>query len=135
MATKDKKPKSVPAQHQDKQPGIESEMHPQPEYIRPGYKGSGKLMYKVAIVTGGDSGIGRAVAVHFAHEGAHVAIAYLREHGDAKKTKLLVEAAGVECLLMAGDLGDLLFCKRFVAATIKKFGRLDVLVNNAAEQH
>jgi NAD(P)-dependent dehydrogenase (short-subunit alcohol dehydrogenase family) len=132
---KSKKPKSVPAQHQKEQPGKEEVMHPQPEFIRPGYKGSGKMLNKVAIVTGGDSGIGRAVAVHYAHEGAHVAIAYLKEHGDAKKTKLLVEATGVNCLLMAGDIGDPLFSKRFVARVVKEFGKIDVLVNNAAEQH
>lgn len=132
---KSRKPKSVPAQHQKKHPGIESVMRPAPEYIRPDYKGSNKLLNKVAIVTGGDSGIGRAVAVHFAHEGAHVVIVYLNEHGDAKKTRLLVEDAGVNCLLLSGDLGDVRFCKKVVAATIKKFGRLDVLVNNAAEQH
>lgn len=129
------KPKLLPAQHQKQQPGKESDMTPQPEYIRKNYKGSGKLLNKVAIITGGDSGIGRAIAVHFAHEGAHVVIAYLKEHGDAKKTKLLVEAAERECLLLAGDLGSAAFCKKVVTATIKKFGKLDILVNNAAEQH
>lgn len=110
-------------------------MNPQPEFIRKNYKGSDKLRDKVAIITGGDSGIGRAVAVHFAQEGANVVIVYLKEKGDAKKTKLLVETAERECLLIAGDLGDATFCKRVVASAIKKFGRIDVLVNNAAEQH
>lgn len=132
---KSKKPKSLPAQHQKKHPGKESLMHPQPEYIQPGYKGSGKLLNKVAIVTGGDSGIGRAIAVHFAHEGANVVVVYLNEHGDAKKTRLLVESTGAECLLIAGNLGDVKFCKKVLTATIKRFGKIDVLVNNAAEQH
>ncbi|HLP52178.1 MAG TPA: SDR family NAD(P)-dependent oxidoreductase, partial [Chitinophagales bacterium] len=132
---KSRKPKSLPAQHQKVHPGKESLMYPQPEYIQPGYKGSGKLLNKVAIITGGDSGIGRAVAVHFAHEGANVVVVYLNEHGDAKKTRLLVESTGAECLLIAGNLGDVKFCKKVVASTLKRFGKIDVLVNNAAEQH
>jgi NAD(P)-dependent dehydrogenase (short-subunit alcohol dehydrogenase family) len=132
---KSKKPKSVPAQEQKEQPGKESKMKPQPEFIRPGYKGSNRLKNKVAIITGGDSGIGRSVAVHFAQEGANIVIVYLKEHGDAKKTRLLIEDAERECLLLDGDIGDPLFCKKVVAETIKKFGKLDILVNNAAEQH
>lgn len=133
--TKKKKAKTQPPQHQKQQPGKESLMHPQPEYIRKHYKGCGKLLNKVAIVTGGDSGIGRAVAVHFANEGAHVVIVYLKEHGDAKKTRLLVEAADRECLLIAGDLRENAFCKKVINATIRKFKTIDILVNNAAEQH
>ncbi len=132
---KSKKPKSIPAQHQKEHPGKESKMKPQPEFIRPGYQGSNKLKGKVAIITGGDSGIGRSVAVHFAREGANMVIVYLNEHGDAKKTKLLVEAEGGDCLLLSGDLGSSSFCEKVVAETIKKFDRLDILVNNAAEQH
>lgn len=142
MATKKKavpapkgKPKSQPAQHQRKQPGHEHRMKPQPEYIREGYTGSNKLRDKVAVITGGDSGIGRAVAVHFAREGADVVIAYLNEHEDAKHTQQLVRQEGRECILLAGDLGKATFCKKVVAATVKQFGRIDVLVNNAAEQY
>lgn len=142
MATKNKavpapkgKPKSQPAQHQRRQPGHEHRMEPQPEYIREGYVGSGKLRDKVAIVTGGDSGIGRAVAVHFAREGANVVIAYYNEHKDAEQTQQLVRQEGRECTLLAGDLGKVTFCKRVVAATVKQYGRIDILVNNAAEQY
>jgi len=135
LLSKSKKPKSVPAQHQKEHPGKESEMNPQPEFIRPGYKGSGRLKNKVAIITGGDSGIGRSVAVYFANEGAKLVLVYLKERGDAKKTRLLVEAADAECVLIEGDLGDPRFCKKVITQTIKRFGRLDILVNNAAEQH
>ncbi|MFN8288535.1 MAG: SDR family oxidoreductase [Chitinophagales bacterium] len=130
-----KKVKGVPAQHQKEQPGRESKMSPAAEYIRDDYKGSGKLKDKVAIVTGGDSGIGRAVSVHFAREGADVVIVYLKEHGDAKKAKLLVEDEGRNCLLIAGDVGNAVFCRSVVNKVMKQFGRIDVLVNNAAEQH
>ncbi|MGZ5242948.1 MAG: SDR family oxidoreductase [Bacteroidia bacterium] len=129
------KPKKLPAQHQNEHPGDEYKMEPQPEYIRKGYKGSGKLKNKVAIVTGGDSGIGRAISVHFAREGADVVIVYLKEHTDAKDTQKLVEEEGQKCLLIAGDLGNSKFCKKVVDKTIDEFGKLDVLVNNAAEQH
>lgn len=136
MATiKGKKPGSVPAQHQSGQPGHEHKMNPQPEYIRPGYVGSGKLRDKVAIITGGDSGIGRAVAVHFAREGADVVIVYLNETKDAEQTQQLVESEGRECTLIKGDLGRSAFCKKVIDTTLKKYKRLDVLVNNAAEQH
>ncbi|MFT2009724.1 SDR family oxidoreductase [Pontibacter sp. 13R65] len=135
MKTMDKKPKSVPAQEQDVQPGKEHEMTPKPEYIRKTYKGSDKLKDKVALITGGDSGIGRAVAVHFAREGADVAIVYLNEDKDAKDTQKLVEKEGRKCLLMAGDIGEEAFCKKTVEQVVQEFGKLDVLVNNAAEQH
>jgi len=124
-----------PPQEQRRQPGIESQMRPQPEAIRDGYRSSGKLAGKVAIITGGDSGIGRAVAIAFAREGADVAIAYLREHGDARQTAEMVEEAGGKCLLIAGDIGREAFCRRVVAQTMKTLGRLDIVVNNAAEQH
>ncbi len=128
--------KQFPPQHQPAQPGKETDMHPRPEYIRASYKGSGKLEGKVALITGGDSGIGRSVAVHFAREKAHVAIAYFggREEEDAQETSRLVEAEGCACLLMAGDLRDPAFCKSIVTQTIERFGALDILVNNAAVQ-
>lgn len=124
-----------PPQSQDRQPGIESEMTPQPESKGSGYKGSDKLKGKVALITGGDSGIGRSVAILYAREGADVAIVYLDEHGDAKETKRLVEQEGRSALLVAGDVGDESFCKQAVEKTIAEFGKLDILVNNAAEQH
>jgi NAD(P)-dependent dehydrogenase (short-subunit alcohol dehydrogenase family) len=136
MVAKTKPKRSLrPAQQQRRQPGIESRMRPQPEAIKDGYRGSGKLKGKVALITGGDSGIGRAVAAAFAKEGADVAIVYLNEHGDAKDTARMVEEAGRECLLIAGDIGREAFCRRAIKETIKKFRRLDILVNNAAEQH
>ncbi|EUJ09383.1 dehydrogenase of unknown specificity, short-chain alcohol dehydrogenase like [Methylophilaceae bacterium 11] len=126
--------KSIPAQHQTRQPGVESKMRPEPEYIKRNYCASNKLKNKVAIITGGDSGIGRAIAITFAREGADIAIQYLDEHGDAEKTKDLVEDAGRQCLLIPGDLRDIKFCESVVDITINKFGRLDIVVNNAAEQ-
>lgn len=131
----DQRPERVPPQHQSEQPGIESEMHPEPEFIRKDYRGSGKLQGRVALITGGDSGIGRAVAVHFAREGADVAIAYLDEHGDARETKRLVEAEGRRAIVVAGDIGDQDHCRDVVSRTLEAFGKLDVLVNNAGEQH
>ena len=125
-----------PPQHQDRQPGIESKMRPRPKADDPiHHRGSGKLEGKVALITGGDSGIGRAVAIAFAREGADVAIAYLDEHGDAEETARRVEAEGARCLLLAGDLGEEEFCGEVVRQTVEELGRLDVLVNNAAEQH
>jgi NAD(P)-dependent dehydrogenase (short-subunit alcohol dehydrogenase family) len=124
-----------PPQQQPRQPGREEEMRPRPIYIREDYRGSGKLENKIALVTGGDSGIGRAIAVHFAREGAHVAIVYLEEHGDAQETKRLVEAEGRRCLTLPGDVSDEGFCYEAVNRTVQEFGGLDVLVNNAAEQH
>ncbi|NEM96411.1 SDR family oxidoreductase [Pontibacter burrus] len=129
------KPKSLPAQEQKTQPGKEHKMTPKPEYIRDNYKGSDKLKGKVALITGGDSGIGRAVAVHFAREGADVAIVYLNEDRDAEETKDLIEQEGRRCLLLSGDIGDEKFCQKAVAQTIKELGKLDILINNAAEQH
>ena len=115
-------------------PGIEARLEVPPMYDAPFYKGSGKLQDKVAIVTGGDSGIGRAVAVLFAREGAHVAIVYLNEHQDAADTKNAVEKEGRLCILIPGDVTDRSFCKHAVKQTMDEFGQLDVLVNNAAFQ-
>ncbi|MBW4683053.1 MAG: SDR family oxidoreductase [Microcoleus vaginatus WJT46-NPBG5] len=127
--------KQQPAQHQDQQPGLESEMTPQPKADDSKYKGSGKLLGKVALITGGDSGIGRAVAIMYAKEGAKVAIGYLNEDEDAQETKRMVEEHNTECLTIAGDIGDEKFCQQAVQQTIDTFGQLDILVNNAAEQH
>jgi NAD(P)-dependent dehydrogenase (short-subunit alcohol dehydrogenase family) len=124
-----------PPQHQDQRPGIESEMAPRPQAEDRGYRGSGKLQGKVALITGGDSGIGRAVAIAFAKEGADVAIAYLSEHSDAQETRALVEKEGRRCVAIAGDVGDEEFCQHVVEETVAALGRLDILVNNAAEQH
>lgn len=124
-----------PPQHQDRQPGLESEMTPAPVSADPSHRGSGKLAGKVALITGGDSGIGRAVAIAFAREGADVVIAYLDEHDDATEAKRLVEAEGRRCVTVAGDIGDEAFCQSVVSRTVADLGRLDVLVNNAAEQH
>jgi NAD(P)-dependent dehydrogenase (short-subunit alcohol dehydrogenase family) len=125
---------TLPPQKQDRQPGRETEMNPRPQY-EPRFRGSGRLEGKVAIVTGGDSGIGRAVAVLFAREGADVAILYLDEGEDARETVRLVEKEGQTCLAIAGDVGDPSFCKDAVKRVIDQLGHLDVLVNNAAEQH
>jgi NAD(P)-dependent dehydrogenase (short-subunit alcohol dehydrogenase family) len=127
-------PSSQPPQKQDDHPGHESEMHPKPEYDAPWYRGSNKLMGKVALVSGGDSGIGRAVATLFAREGADVTIVYYDEHEDAKQAKLSVEAEGQKCILIAGDLAEKSFAESAVQQTIDAFGKLDVLVNNAAMQ-
>lgn len=124
-----------PAQVQNKQPGIEAEMKPEPEYADPDYKGSGKLEGKVAIITGGDSGIGRAVSVYFAKEGADVAIIYLDEHEDAENTKQLVEQEGQKCLLISGDTGSQTVCESAVTQVLKEYKKIDILVNNAGEQH
>ncbi|QOY61688.1 SDR family oxidoreductase [Lysobacter sp. H21R4] len=126
-------PVDMPAQHLPK-PGNEHELRLAPRYQAPDYKGSGKLAGMKAIVTGGDSGIGRAVSVLFAREGADVAVVYLNEHKDAKATKAAVEAEGRSCVLISGDVKDPAFCKRAVARSVKALGGLDVLVNNAAFQ-
>lgn len=123
-----------PAQKQDRQPGRETEMKPKPDYA-PLYPGSGRLKGKVAIVTGGDSGIGRAVSVLFAREGAKLVIVYLDEHEDAKATQKLIDAEGSEALLVAGDVGDRDFCLSAAEQALEKFGQVDILINNAAEQH
>ncbi|MEN0642225.1 SDR family oxidoreductase [Alkalicoccobacillus gibsonii] len=127
--------KNKPAQTQSVQPGFESEMKPEPLYDDPSYTGSSKLKGKTALITGGDSGIGRAVAILFAKEGANVSIVYLNEHEDANKTKQLVEEHGASCLLVSGDVGEESFCHDAVKQTVDEFGQLDILVNNAAEQH
>jgi NAD(P)-dependent dehydrogenase (short-subunit alcohol dehydrogenase family) len=124
-----------PPQHQSQQPGRESEMTPRPKADDPQYRGSGKLEGKVALITGGDSGIGRAVAIAFAKEGADVAIMYLNEHDDAKETKRMVEEHGRRALAISGDIGDENFCQQAVQQAVDEFGKLDILVNNAAEQH
>ena len=123
----------LPRQHQAK-PGKEAALDPAPMYDAPFYKGSGKLENEVAIITGGDSGIGRAVAVLYAREGADIAIVYLTEHEDAKTTKAAVEAEGRRCILIAGDVRKRKFCDAAVKQTLKAFGRVDILVNNAAFQ-
>ncbi|KXZ12603.1 NAD(P)-dependent oxidoreductase [Bacillus nakamurai] len=128
-------PKEFPAETQNRQPGIESEMTPAPVYEYKEYKGADKLKGKTALITGGDSGIGRAVAVAYAKEGANIAIVYFDEHGDAEDTKKRVEQEGVKCLLISGDVGEEEFCNEAVEKTVNEFGRLDILVNNAAEQH
>jgi NAD(P)-dependent dehydrogenase (short-subunit alcohol dehydrogenase family) len=123
-----------PKQKQDHQPGREAEMTPQPDY-EPRLPGVGKLKDKVAIITGGDSGIGRATALAMAREGADIAIVYLDEHEDADKTVALVEREGRRAIKFAGDIGDEEFCREVVERTAETFGHIDVLVNNAAEQH
>lgn len=128
-------PSKLPAQEQNQQPGIEKDMRPLPKSENPNYKGSNKLQGKNAIITGGDSGIGRSVAIAFAKEGANVAIIYFNESNDAEETKQLVEEQGRRCLLIAGDIGDESFCIKAVQQTIDELGGLDILVNNAAEQH
>ncbi|MGQ9368695.1 SDR family oxidoreductase [Azospirillum sp. ST 5-10] len=123
----------LPAQHL-KKPGLESDLEPRPRYRAPDYKGSDKLKDMVALITGGDSGIGRAVAVLFAREGADVAIVYLNEHSDAEETRRAVEAEGRRCLTIPGDVTDSTFCRNAVARTVRELGKLDILVNNAAFQ-
>jgi NAD(P)-dependent dehydrogenase (short-subunit alcohol dehydrogenase family) len=123
-----------PRQKQQHQPGRESEMRPQPKY-EPIFPGVGKLRGRVALITGGDSGIGRATAVHMAREGANIAIVYLEEHADADATLNMVAREGARGIKIAGDVGDPHFCAEAVQRTVDAFGRLDILVNNAAEQH
>ena len=123
-----------PMIHEDQLPGHESKLEPKPDW-EPRYPGSDRLKDKVALITGADSGIGRAVAALFAREGADVAILYLCEHDDAKKTKEIVEKEGRKAILIAGDLGDKDFCERAVRQTVDELGGLDILINNAGEQH
>ena len=123
-----------PMIHEDALPGHESELEPKPDW-QPRFKGSDRLKGKVALITGADSGIGRAVAALFAREGADIAISYLCEHDDAEKTKEIVEQEGRRAILIPGDLGDKSFCEKAVEQTVRELGRLDVLVNNAGEQH
>jgi NAD(P)-dependent dehydrogenase (short-subunit alcohol dehydrogenase family) len=121
-------------QQQQPMPGSSAAMDPQPDYGEDSYRGSDRLAGKKAIITGGDSGIGRAVALAFAREGADVLVSYYNEHADAQETKRLVEGAGRQCVLMAGDIKDPVHCRAIVAKAVAAFGRLDVLVNNAAHQ-
>ena len=123
----------IPAQHLAK-PGLEADLALKPKFMADGYKGSGKLEGMTAIVTGADSGIGRAVAVLFAREGADVAVMYLNEDVDAAETKRCIEAEGRRCITIAGDVKDAAFCQDAVAKVVAEFGRLDILVNNAAFQ-
>src|SRR6476659_3927862 len=123
-----------PMIHEDRLPGHESQLEPKPDW-EPRYKGSDRLRGKVALITGADSGIGRAVAALFAREGADIAILYLCEHDDAAKTKQIVEKEGRRAITIAGDLGDKRFCDNAVRQTVDQLGRLDILINNAGEQH
>ena len=123
-----------PMIHEDALPGHESRLEPKPDWT-PRYPGSGRLDGKVALITGADSGIGRAVAALFAREGADIAILYLCEHDDAAKTRAIVEAEGRRAIMIAGDLGDKAFCDDAVRQVLDRFGRLDILINNAGEQH
>ena len=129
------KKKARPPQKQKQQPGREYKMVPHPKVVLPQYRGSGKLSNKAAFISGGDSGIGRAVAVLFAKEGADVVVSYLNEHRDARETRNLVEAEGRKCELISGDVGEERVCQQMIGAAAKKLGHLDILVNNAAEQH
>jgi NAD(P)-dependent dehydrogenase (short-subunit alcohol dehydrogenase family) len=124
---------SIPEQQQDR-PGLEREMNPRPDHGEESYRGSGKLEGKAAVITGGDSGIGKAVAIAYAREGADVLIAYLSEDEDAQETARLVEQAGRRCVLLRGDLADKAFCRSVIQRAMDEFGRLDILVNNAAQQ-
>src|SRR5947209_15801347 len=126
---------TMPPQQQERRPGVESEMSPRPKAEEREYRGSDKLKGKVALITGGDSGIGRAAAVAFAKEGADVAIVYLNEHSDAEETRRLVEQQGRRCLTIAGDVGDEAFCRQAVQQSVRELGQLDILVTNEAEQH
>jgi len=128
-------PVTFPAQHQDAHPGIESIMTPRPIFDNPNYIGTGKLKDKVAIITGGDSGIGRAVSLIYAKEGSDIVIVYLNQHEDANETKQYIEKLGRKCLLIYGNLKDEEFCKSIIDKTINEFGRLDILINNAGVQY
>src|SRR5919106_2633163 len=124
-----------PFPEQEQEPvGLESDMEPRPDYGEESYRGSGKLQGKAAVITGGDSGIGRAVALAFAREGADVLISYLDEHSDAEETVRIVEKEGRRCIAVPGDIGNEAHCRQLVERAIQEFGRLDILVNNAAYQ-
>lgn len=127
------KPSHFPEQSQS-QPGDEYKMHPEPEIIRKSYKGSEKLKGKIALITGGDSGNGRSVAVHFAKEGADIAVVYLEEDKDAKATQKMVEDEGRKCLLISGDIRNQNFCNEVVETCVSKYGKLNILINNAGMQ-
>ncbi|PAU65468.1 NAD(P)-dependent oxidoreductase [Pseudomonas sp. PIC25] len=126
---------TMPPQHQERTPGKESLMHPRPDYKAEEYKAAGKLEGKVAMISGADSGIGRAVAVTYAKEGADVVVLYLDQREDAEETRREIEKLGRRCLTIAGDIGDPAFCRKAVEQAMSTFGHLDILVNNAAEQH
>jgi NAD(P)-dependent dehydrogenase (short-subunit alcohol dehydrogenase family) len=134
MTDQETQQSQFPPQEQERQPGIESEMKPIPVAEDRRYQGSGKLNGKVALITGGDSGIGRAVAILYAKEGADVGIVYYDEHGDAEETRRQVAQEGRRCIAIAGDIGDEAFCSQAVQQTVRELGRLDILVNNAAVQ-
>ena len=134
MEQQEKPNQQFPPQEQDKQPGHEQEMTPIPQTDDPNYRPDAKLTNKVALITGGDSGIGRAVAIAYAKEGANVVIVYLNEHEDARSTKEAIESYGQRAILIAGDIGDETFCKHVVDETVRELGGLDILVNNAAVQ-
>ena len=125
----------APAQSQDEQPGMEYEMVPLPIFDNPNYKGSGKLKDKVVVITGGDSGLGRAASIAFVKEGAKVVIVYYDEHKDAKDTEEYIKKLGGECILISGDISNHNFCKNVVEKTLEKYGKIDVLVNNAGVQY
>lgn len=132
--TQQSQEKKYPPQHQEQQPGKEYQMQPKPKSHMKEYRGCGKLQDKVALITGGDSGIGRAVAIAFAKEGAQVSVVYHSEHKDAEETRTLIEKEGRHCLLISGDVGDEVFCSQTVKKTVRELGKLDILVNNAAVQ-
>lgn len=135
MPQTQQEPKPARPPQEQPEPGLQSEMSPRPRVARRSYRGSGKLEGKVALISGGDSGIGRSVAVYFAREGADVGIIYLSEKSDAEETVRLVEAEGRKAVAIAGDIGDPAFCKSAVKEVVSQLGHLDILVNNAAEQH
>lgn len=134
MKKTDLKEEKLPKQKQSL-PGEESKMEPEPKIIRETYRGSGKLKGKTALITGGDSGIGRAIAVYYAREEASVAIVYLEEDEDAEKTREMVRKEGAKCLILKGDIRDKNFCRKCVEDTVQEFGSLNILINNAGEQH
>jgi NAD(P)-dependent dehydrogenase (short-subunit alcohol dehydrogenase family) len=128
-------PNKVPPQKQNKQPGLESLMNPRPIYDNVNYKGANRLKDKTALITGGDSGIGKAVAVAYAKEGADIAIVYFDEHEDAKETQKIIQEKGRKCVLISGDIGDESFCIRAVENVIKELGKVDIIINNAGVQY